>query len=176
MGAKAFKQLLSSYFLWKRNYLYVATEMTLNSHVADLITTDKDLMLMEVEIKCSRSDLVCELRAIRKALKLDFTGNMSEGVTSKNLKHHNQIMVYNGFVIHFFICPNKFYFAVPDFLLSIAKEYLQGTPYGIILVKEGKDGFVKIEKRAKYLHKKGLDKETIKKLLRKVSIENHFLR
>ena len=110
------KCAIMSFYRFKKGYL-CCSELSYGYGIADVIAiNDKTGEVIEIEIKISKSDLLNEGKhkeAKHKALK------------ESELYEDNPYPTYT---------PNKFYFAVPTYLVKEAKEYCLGMnkDYGVL--------------------------------------------
>lgn len=150
------------------------TEIALfGNYRADVLVVDKGFISTEIEIKTSLSDLWSELRCIQK-----WKGSLAPTFpTSKGSKHRyyldRQFVETNKQFV-----PNKFYFAVTEDLLKDATREIEGTPYGLIYLREaiGAELDPVVVTVGKKLHDNPVDKEFLKGILRRTSWENYNLR
>lgn len=141
-----YKARLVSYFSSWNNSKYVgAVYEAPNLWSADVVACRYNGLMSEYEIKVSRSDLLGEIAAIRRALEPDaitigrwsnydiYTGydriivNETKLSKTKIEKHHHYLVRPRKS-----FRPNQFYFAVPTHLVPIAVEKLSGLKYGVL--------------------------------------------
>ena len=145
MDSKEVKSKLLAYWRFKRKYNYIATEC--GAYNSDILVAN-DNECVEVEVKVSKADL-----------KNDF----------KKRKHKIYANGKSKWI------PQKFYFGVPEELVSVAVEMCQGTQYGVICVQNGpyspfKD-FCKVILRAKKLNSKPLNEDVVRKIVMRMGSE-----
>jgi hypothetical protein len=105
-----------SFYRFKKGYL-CCSELSYSQGIADVIAiNDITGEVIEIEIKISKSDLLNE---------------------SKHKKEKHQKFVEAALYDETsdpIICPNKFYFAVPSYLIDDTKEYCLATnkDYGVL--------------------------------------------
>jgi len=135
---------------------------------ADFIAVKWNGEISEFEIKVSKSDLVGEIKAVRRALEKDsvridqlrFGGGQRAIVETTKLsaskveKHHHYLVSQRPL-----FRPNLFYFAVPLELVEIAKELTVGTKYGVFSIDQRL-----IVKKATKLHREPHSNSTILQL------------
>lgn len=154
--AIAVKEKIMRYAFYERDCIAVVTEGLRN---ADVLGITRSQCAIEFEIKVSRSDLQKELAAIQYALKTTTGHNLAPadndpeqlalnmelgklkqkaGGWSKIKKHEEHLDPTKYFVDRpswaygTLYMPNRFYIVVPDKLVGLAIDGLQGTPYGVI--------------------------------------------
>lgn len=154
------KTALLSYYRYKHQHV-CSDEVGLSIGNADILV-DTGNLLIEVEVKTSRSDLFQGEK--RKGDKHKLMLNPSEEVLKK------------------YIIPNQFYIAVPTELLPSAHEWVNkiNPNYGIIecktkimmLERPNQRDFlsmVRIEKRGKMLHSEPISKRATELIGRRLS-------
>lgn len=142
MNSEEIKLAILDYLRYKRQYIYVATEV--GDYNSDVLAVDKKNTI-EVEVKTSKSDL----RKDRKKRKH---------------RRYKERRSYEGI-------PNKFYFAVEEELKEAAiRECESLNPnYGVIVVSKTKWKHkyeVSIVRNAKVIHR-GTPTENMKNILAK---------
>lgn len=157
MDSQEIKVAVSHYLRFKRQYEIVATEYRFKvdrkAYYADIIAYN-DNEVIELEVKISKQDLYAE---------------------SKKSKHEYYQRGKAKFI------PNRFYFVLTLELYSNidVRNYIESlnNKYGIILVAGNYcDRIVEVRKDAKKLHDRKPDKEISKKVIKKLSAENIYLR
>jgi hypothetical protein len=154
------KTALLSYYRYKHQHV-CADEVGLSIGNADILV-DTGNLLIEVEVKISRSDM--------------FQGEKRKG------DKHNLMLNPVDEVLKKYIIPNQFYVAVPTELLPSAHEWVNkiNPNYGIIecktkimaLERPNQRDFlsmVRIEKRAKALHEQPISKRASEMIGRRLS-------
>ncbi len=178
MTAKEAKIKLMYWYLRSGRFIATLTEMQLFSmFIADMVVVDEDFITMEVEIKTSLSDLWTELNCIKK-WKKELELNYPTAKFAKHNTYLDQILKTEGNTNRYFI-PNKFYFAVAgEDLLKDARKELEGTPYGLVFLREATGAVFDPEViiQGKRLHDNPLDKEFLRGILKRMSWENYNLR
>ena len=157
MDSQEIKVAVSHYLRFKRQYNIVGTEyrfqISRKAYYADVIACNDDEVI-ELEIKISKQDLYAE---------------------SKKNKHE-----YYGRGKAKFV-PNRFYFVLTKDLYfdRDVRLYINSLneKYGIILVDGNyNDRIVEVKKDSKKLHDRKPDKEIFKKMIKKITAENIYLR
>lgn len=191
------------YMLYRLHFMAAVTEYggVGCEGIADLYgITDADLT-HEIEVKVSRADLMGELVAIRYHVEEKLadalvhpSGMPLFGIkpdaekaqkpappqARKGTKHwwylrnEGNVQKSEWGNEYWRQKPNRFSFAVPPALAAIAKEYLKGTPYGLIVVTAAYD--VSTVKKAEYLHKEKVSDKVLRKILHKTSTEIQSVR
>jgi len=164
MDSKKAKQLIKDRAFGFNSVYAGVIEEVVNTWNADAIAVKWNGEIIEYEIKCSKYDLIGEVKAITFALdnnavfsnNLDFIGrNLVTKDTklsrTKIAKHHHylveQVKDYSN--MEYMFRPNRFYFAVPTELVELAKELLRGIKYyGVYNLDTGE-----IVKKSYSLHK-----------------------
>ena len=130
MDSKEIKRKLIHYFRFFRRYYFCATEV--GEFYSDVMVANSKEVI-EIEVKVDKYDLINDF---------------------KKKKHFHYKKKTKALLKYI---PNKFYFAVPKHLVYIAEQYVKDTPYGIIMILEGKENTgnhkIKIIKRASFIHK-----------------------
>ncbi len=157
----------------------VVEEISIHNGIADVLAIDRKLIVSEIEVKVDKDDLLREVTGIRIALdKLTTRSNRR----SKVYKHTFLLNKVSSFTYHeHTIVPNRFYFAVPDYLLSVAISELNHTPYGLINLNaifgtstwHGPDKVV--VKRADRIHSHPMSSDNLIQIIMRASIENYRL-
>ena len=149
MNSKEIKTKILHYFRIHKRFYYLASEA---SRFESDILISNGTTIFEIEIKCSKSDLLADFKK-------------KKHVTYKNpSKHYLSLM------------PNRFYFAVPPELTQDALNLVKDTKYGVIEVSEATlkvtkfIKYCKIVKEAENL-KEGLSKKLLHKLLLRMGSE-----
>lgn len=178
MTSDDLKTSLMHYYLCERNFLLAVTEQPCFTGIADMIVMDKNHLTIEIEIKVSKSDLMSELNMIWKIINRESLNweNYKElqQVGSKGNKHEYYISCSNRSNEKTNNIPNRFYFCVPEFLAETAKEYLQGSPYGLLVYHSFKK--IKTLKSGKVLHRNKINSDFIVSSICKMGKENVRLR
>ncbi len=126
------KASLLSYYKWHKGAKLVATEVPTNHGIGDVLIMTKSLMVYEIEIKISVSDLKNELKKVYRN------------------KAWEQWKLSNNE-------PNKYYFCVPSKMINETVDFVTklNNKYGVIEYTANpylKRRF-KIVKKAQYLNK-----------------------
>jgi hypothetical protein len=173
MTASEAKRKIIFHYLTSGTSISAITEPALfNGYRADVLVLDNNFISTEIEIKVNREDLWSELRCIQKWKSI----LLPSYPTTKGSKHsyylNQQFLDTNKLRV-----PNKFYFAVTEDLLEDAKKEIQGTPYGLIYLREavGADLDPAVVVSGKRLHDNPVDKEFLIHNLRRMSWENYNL-
>lgn len=172
MTAKEAKIKLMRYYLTQGRFISALTEIQLfGGYRADMLVLDKSFISTEIEIKVKLSDLWSELHCIRH-----WRGDLSKSFGAKRTKH-DYYLNRNFEDTNKMFVPNKFYFAVTEDLLADAKKEIEGTPYGLILLREAIGAVFdpQVEIIGKKLHGTPVDKEFLAGNLRRMSWENYNL-
>ena len=177
MTSNEAKLSLLKYYMYKRDYVYAATEVMVPiGCFADILTYDRKLFATEIEIKVTKADFMLEIKSVNKARD---TNNLIVSRQKKCLKHFIYLREAKDYLRRYnlvsVILPSKFYFAVPEELIDFAKEYVK-SPYGLISLPNDYYCDPKVVKRGQYLHKEPLTTDNVIKLSRKACTENINLR
>ena len=115
--ASLLKCSVMSYFRFKKGYL-VCTELKYGKNIADVIVIDDKVgEVIEIEVKISKSDLLKELTHKESKHRLLIEAELM------NLDSPEPV-----------VCPHKFYFAVPLYLVDEARKLCLALnkDYGVI--------------------------------------------
>lgn len=178
-NAKYYKHRILRYLAsWGTNNYIGGVHEAPNLWSADVLGIKYSGKISEFEIKTSRSDLLSEIKAIRKALEPD-----SVTVSTKN--QYGFDMGFEIFKVvetklsqtkiekhHHYLTsprrsfrPNSFYFAVPSHLVECAVEQTQGLKYGVFDADA-----LRIVKRAMALHSESHMNSTYIHMLNRLSV------
>lgn len=162
IDSKIMKENITTHYLFQRNMLLVADEIGMYAGIADVAAITPTRKLYEIEIKVTKADLMGEIKSIQTVLREDTLFEAPKGM-KKYTKHWHYLKNAHSDVM----IPNKFFFAVPPFLIKETLQYLKDTPYGLV----DKDGFVK--KLAKDLHDRKINDKTLIKFAQKVCVRGY---
>lgn len=139
MNSLHLKTAVMAYFRFRKRWPYISTEC--GDYNADVVASDGSHHLVEVEVKCTRSDFLA-----------DFV----------KAKHRNYAINDPGRWT-----PSKFYFAVPEALEEFALKTLEEYPrYGLIVVTAARlDDCVRVAKKAEALHQRHVDRQALVAML-----------
>lgn len=173
MNSKEIKREILWYVLYRLHYLAAITEYGGKgaSGIADVYGITKSGYTVEFEVKCSKSDLVGELNAIKHFFSKE---TLFKDAEVKKLNKYWKHRLYNGGgnpIWHsgqLSMRPNQFYFVVTDDLGAFALEQLKDTPYGLYKMEGG--GLTKM-KKSEYFHKEKPSDEVKMNILRKACVE-----
>lgn len=193
MDSDKLKEMMLWYLLWKNYNLIAVTEYggVGTEGIADVFCMGWNHFSHEYEIKVARSDLLGELKTVK--LLCDKTSLFHEGkksyldeirTFSKLDKHARYLQRVPpgeemghrmfGSTPNLSAIPNKFSFVVTPDLKALAKEYLAGSPYGLVVVAG--DYEVSVVKKAEWLHREKTSNEVMEKVAHKTSTELYGVR
>lgn len=143
-----------SYFRFKRQFHYVATEVGGYSSDVVAICPEKNRFI-EVEIKVTKADLITDFKKMKHEIYLKYKDHKI--LPTRKWKQQ--------------WIPREFYFMVPEKLTEYAINVVEDLPYGIFEYRHPKyDGIrfgysyedrIKIIKKAKRLHKNIVSEQNV---------------
>ncbi len=182
MGSAYYKRRLINYFAsWGTQQYVGAVFEAPNLWSADVVACRYSGKLSEFEIKVSRSDLLGEIAAVKRALEpqsvVTTTQNsfgfelgyevvkVSDTKLSKTKveKHHHYLVRPRKS-----FRPNQFYFAVPTGLVELAAENTKGLKYGVFDADK-----LTVVKRALSLHSDEHPNSTYIHLFNRLNVIHH---
>lgn len=171
MTSKRAKYLMLSGLNQQGSVAGAVTELVALNN-ADVVALRYNGIVVEYEIKVSRSDLRNELVGARCAWGVDDVERYRP--TSANdfrwpkvLDKYNKHIGYKGLRKRGYgFRPNLFYFAVPDHLVDYAKDMVRGTSYGVYSIAP-----FECVKRAKSLHSESCSSELARYLFARAILE-----
>lgn len=129
MNSNQLKTAVINYFEDKQ-FLASFTESYNNS---DVLGVKRTLYTQEVEVKVSRGDLLAELNDIDCAVK--GWKVVGKWVSSTKYFKHCQFLKSGKYISNYSLptyIPNEYCIAVPEELVALTLERLEGTPYGVL--------------------------------------------
>jgi hypothetical protein len=144
MNSLHIKTALLAYFRFRKQWPYLATEV--GGYSADVLASD-GAALVEAEVKVSRYDLLADFRKPKHVhcARADVTSEWT---------------------------PNKFYFAVPPHLETIALETIiaKAPRYGLMVIGEGRvDDCVRVARKAERIHSRPISAFALTKIVLRAS-------
>lgn len=190
MTADILKFKTQKYLLWKSNHIVAVTEYGGfgSMGIADCFSINQNMYSSEFEIKVAKQDLMGELNSIEFLIKgtdspLFTNGQINYDLLKKLDKHAKYLDIVPAGEMPWRLrqqrqnlndIPNTFSFVVTRDLVDIAKEKLEGSPYGLycVLERDNRYDLPSNVLKPKKLHNEKVTLENLMKIATRTSNEN----